>query len=68
MSQNAVAGQLFGTSVSLHEGIAIIGSGSASVSGNNAGAVQSFAIERFGSLVLFSGNIAEKSSRRVDPR
>ena len=49
MSQNAVAGQLFGTSVSLHEGIAIIGSGSASVSGNNAGAVQSFAIERFGS-------------------
>jgi len=49
MSQNAVAGQLFGSSVSLHEGIAIIGSGSASVSGNNVGAVQSFAIERFGS-------------------
>jgi hypothetical protein len=41
-------GQLFGTSVSLHEGIAIIGSGSTSVSSNNAGIVQSFAIGRSG--------------------
>jgi hypothetical protein len=47
-SHTAKSGQLFGTSVSLHEGIAIIGSGSTSVSSNNAGAVQSFAIGRSG--------------------